>query len=127
MTENQIKRAEKIFKERKEKEAEGNLTDLLLDFWQAANEDYQFGKSRITSISCCSGVWTFFDAKQGEETSDTNSKNYQGVLATCFEKIRNISQSEINAAMLLSEIAELERIGFHVYVNVDKETFVMKI
>ena len=126
MTENQIKRAEEIFKQRKEKDAEGNLTDLLLDFWQAANEDYQFGKSRITSISCCSGVWTFFDAKQGEETSDTNSKNYQGVLATCFEKIRNTPQSEINAQMM-SDQGELNRIGFDVYINVSNKTFVMKI
>lgn len=126
MTESQIKRAETIFKQRKEKEVEGNLVDLLLDFWETANEDYQLGKSRITTISCCCGVWTFFDVKQGKETSDTSPNCYQPRLGECFEKIRNISQSEINAPMM-SEQAELSRIGFYVFIDVSKEIFVMKV
>lgn len=126
MTESQKKRAEEIFKKRKETDAEGKLTDLLLNFWEAANEDYQSGKSRITSISCCSGVWTFFDAKQGEETSDTSSECYQTRLSECFEKIRNIPQREI-ISLMGTDQPELRRIGFHVDINVDREMFLMSI
>lgn len=126
MTESQFKRAEEIFKDRKGLEAEENLMDLLLDFWQIANRDYAADKSHITAISCQEGTWTFFDKYPDEEISDTSSECYQPLLGKCFETIRYVRQTAINSLMM-SEQEELEKIGFYVATNVEEERFVMSI
>lgn len=127
MTESQFKRAEEIFKDRKGLEAEENLMDLLLDFWQIANRDYSAGKSHITAISCQEGTWTFFDKYPDEEISDTSSDCYQPMLRKCFETIRYIRQSTINSLMTNDEQEELRKIGFTIELDEDEERFVMSI
>lgn len=127
MTESQFKRAEEIFKDRKGLEAEENLMDLLLDFWQIANRDYSAGKSHITAISCQEGIWTFFDADPDEEIWDTSSECYQPLLRECFKKIQYTRQSVINSLMTNGEQEELQKIGFTIELDVKEERFVMSI
>lgn len=118
ITTSQKERAKKIVEERRELEAKGKLLDLLLDFWEQANDAFSDGYNHITAIHCnADSKWTYYDGKQGEEMDTFSSKNVTVLeaLEKTFKEIEKIPRDE--TYILKGSQSELQEMGFSLTIT----------
>lgn len=120
LTKKQNERAQKIVEERRELEARGKLNEMLLDFWEMANQEFKERISHITSLDCIRGEWTYVDENQHKSISEPPENSY---IKEVFEKLKKIPQKDLYS--LKGSQSEWSEIGFSLCII--EGSFSMKI
>lgn len=106
VTTKQKKRISEMLKKRKELE----LLDLLIAFWESANDELELEYSKIVKIFCNDGQWGYFADKETENS---------GFLTTeVMEEIEKFSQEDCFS--LKGGECELQQLGFSMTITETK-------